>query len=216
MKAKPLCYVAFLLDRSGSMSSIQAQTIEGFNEYLAGLQADKETKINFTFLQFDSVSLDKLVVGAPVKSVPFLTTQTFVPRGQTPLIDAAWNTIKAVEAAVSNEKKAKVVICIQTDGYENYSVEHSWADLSALVKEKQEDGWQFNFMGAGIDAYQQASAMGIAAVNTVSYGKDIGATRAAFTASSANASNFLSGMSASTAYSAEQKLRSGDKFDKSA
>ncbi len=54
-----------------------------------------------------------------------------------------------------------MVICIQTDGLENASTEHTWAELNLLIKEKAKLGWQFNFMGAGIDAYEQGRQMGI-------------------------------------------------------
>jgi hypothetical protein len=62
-----------------------------------------------------------------------------------------------------------VVICIQTDGQENSSTEHIWNELNALVKEKAALGWQFNFMGVGMDAYDQGARMGIAPAATVAY-----------------------------------------------
>ena len=176
------------------MSSIHGQTVEGYNAFVAGLQAEKAADILFTFLQFDTGSLDKIHVAVPVGSVPNMTMADFQPRGGTPLIDAAYKTIRAVEDAVAREeKKPKVVICIQTDGEENQSIEHNWADLAALVKAKQELGWQFNFIGAGIDAYKQAAQMGLSVGQTMSYSNDYGATRSAFMASAQNASLFASG-----------------------
>ena len=209
----PRTYVTFLLDRSGSMSSIKSQTIEGFNTYLAGLQAEKDADIRFTFLTFDTHSLDKIYVGVPVKEAEFLTDKTFQPRAGTPLIDASYQTIMAVEDAVArDDKHPKVVVCIQTDGYENASHSHTWAELSMLVKAKQEAGWQFNFLGAGIDAYMQAAQMGLAAANTMSYGTSLHETRAAFGAMAQNTQSFASARSTGTQYSAAQKTAAGDKF----
>jgi hypothetical protein len=87
-----------------------------------------------------------------------------------------------------------VVICIQTDGQENSSTEHSWNELNALVKEKAALGWQFNFMGVGIDAYDQGARMGIAPAATVAYDhRDPQATRAVFAASAENTRDYALG-----------------------
>ncbi len=203
--------VTFLLDRSGSMGCVQKSTIEAFNAYLGGLKADPEG-IEFTFLQFDTQSLDKLCVAQPVKTVADLSMATYQPRGGTPLIDAAYKTIKAVEVALGKDTP-KVVICIQTDGEENSSTEHTWEALSALVREKTALGWQFNFMGAGIDAYAQGARMGIAAGQTMSYDhlSEV-STEAAFAASATNTQSFRHGLSGNTAYTATQRASSGDRF----
>jgi hypothetical protein len=74
-------------------------------------------------------------------------------------IDAAYKTIKAVEKSL-NGSNPKVVVCIQTDGHENASTEHTWDELNALIKEKSAAGWQFNFLGTGIDAYDTGAHMG--------------------------------------------------------
>jgi hypothetical protein len=127
------------------MEPIRDDTIGAFNTYLEALKTGDE--IYFTLLQFDSMSVDKVHVNEPVANIPKLTRETFVPRASTPLIDAAYETIKAVERSVSGNPATKVVICIQTDGQENASTQHSWAELNALIKEKTAAGWQFNFMG---------------------------------------------------------------------
>jgi hypothetical protein len=204
--------VTLLLDRTGSMEAIRDDTIGAFNTYLDTLKQDGES-LYFTLIQFDSMSVDKLYVNEPIKDVPQLTRETFVPRASTPLIDAAYKTIKAVEKAVSGNPSNKVVICIQTDGQENSSTEYSWDALNALIKEKFEAGWQFNFMGAGIDAYQQASRMGISADQTVAYSKDRVATQAAFSATAMNTALYAVGRAKSTAYTKKQKQAAADKYD---
>jgi Mg-chelatase subunit ChlD len=204
--------VTFLLDRTGSMETVRDDTIGAYNTFLETLQQNGDS-IYFTLIQFDSMGVDKLYVNAPVNNVPRLTRETFVPRASTPLIDAAYKTIKAVEKAVSGNPSNKVVICIQTDGQENSSTEHTWDQLNALIKEKFEAGWQFNFMGAGIDAYQQASRMGIAADQTLAYAKDAESSRAAFRATAENTALYSRGRAASTAYSKRQKHAAADKYD---
>lgn len=202
--------VTLLLDRSSSMSSIHSQTVSAYNEYVDSLRTSK-APIEFTFLQFDSQSLDKLCVAEPIKNVKTMSHNDFQPRGSTPLIDSAYDTIKAVEKQ-EKAKGARIVICIQTDGEENCSNKHSWEELKTLIGEKTKAGWQFNFMGAGIDAYTQSAKMGLVAAQTVSYGKDHASTRAAFAAHAHNTASFAMGESATTNYSDVQKFASGDKF----
>lgn len=204
--------VTFLLDRSGSMAAIRDDTIGAFNTYLDGLRAGK---ITFSFLQFDSMSIDTLVKNVPIRDVPALTQETFVPRGQTPLIDACYKTIKAVEEALTRrDDNPKVVICFQTDGRENASRQHSMAELGDLIKEKTALGWQFNFMGASIDAYAHAHSMGISEAQTMSYdSRDKGATNTAFMASSASTMRFASGEAKTSAYLASEKRAAKDAFD---
>lgn len=206
--------VTFLLDRSGSMAMIKSQTIEGFNAYLATLKADKEARIDFTLITFDSVSVDKVHIAVPIARVPYLDNASYQPRAETPLIDAAVETIHAVSALLSHRKeRTKVVINIQTDGMENKSHDHTWEELHGLVTRKQAHGWQFNFMGVGIEAYHQGMRMGIAHNNTVAYNpNEFASTRAVFEASASNAVNYASGNSAGTAYTTLQKRNAGDRF----
>jgi hypothetical protein len=204
--------VTFLLDRTGSMEPIRDDTIGAFNVYLDGLKQDG-APIDFTFVQFDSISIDKICVQVPIADVPRLTRETYEPRASTPLIDAAYKTIEAVAESLRGDDETKVVICIQTDGQENSSVEHNWAELNALIKEKAGKGWQFNFMGVGIDAYDQGARMGIAPQATMAYDhRDAEATRAAFAASAATACSYARAEAPSTAYAPAQKEAAGDRF----
>jgi hypothetical protein len=209
--------VTFLLDRSSSMSSCWDSTIEAFNGYVGTLK-DAKTPILFTFLQFDhngGICLDKVHFEKPIKDVPDISKATYQPRGSTPLIEAAMKTIQALDAAVATKKtKPKVVVCIQTDGEENSSGrEYTWAGLKALIEAKTKEGWQFNFMGAGIDAYDQGQKMGIAAMSTMSYDQtDKVATRAAFAASASNTMEWGAGLRADTTYTMAQRSASGDRF----
>ena len=205
--------VTFLLDRTGSMEAIRDDTIGGFNAYLDGLKGNGEAEIDFTLIQFDSVSIDKICVAVPIANVDRLTRETYQPRASTPLIDAAVKTINAVDASLLHEPAAKVVICIQTDGQENSSVEHDWAELNALIKEKSAKGWQFNFMGVGIDAYDQGARMGISHDATLAFNeRDPAAVHAAFVGNAQSTRRYAEGAARSTAYAPEEKAAAGDRF----
>jgi hypothetical protein len=212
-KPAPTTLVTFLLDRTGSMESIKDDTIGAFNAYLSTLKKDP-AGIEFSFLQFDSIAIDKVCVNRPVAEVAPLTDETFQPRASTPLIDAAYATIEAVGEAIGKRGiDPQVVICIQTDGQENASTAHTWDELNLLIKEKSKLGWQFNFMGAGIDAYQQARRMGIADAATVSYDKTSArASMRAFQASAENTIRFAKMEAMDMSFSARQKEEAGDAY----
>jgi hypothetical protein len=94
--------VRFLLDRTGSMDKIKAETIGGFNAYLDKLEHDAGDLLEFTLLQFDSVSIDKLHIGASLANVKRLTPESFQPRAYTPRIDASVATITATEETLTS------------------------------------------------------------------------------------------------------------------
>ena len=206
--------VTLLLDRSGSMESCRSSTIEAYNDYVTGLKKSP-TPIMFTFLQFDSQSLDKVHFEKAINDIPNLNMQGFVPRGMTPLVESATKTIRALDEAIKKKKeKPKVVVAIQTDGYENASgPEYTWEALKALIETKKNDGWQFNFLGAGIDAYDQAAKMGVHAGGTVSYdSSDPAKTRSAFVGLASNTAGYASGLAATTDWNDQQKSDAGDQY----
>src|SRR5262249_57920283 len=126
--------VSFLLDRTGSMETIKAETIGGFNVYLDALEREAGDLVAFTLLQFDSHSIDTLYSGAKLSDVERLTPETYQPRAYTPLIDACVKTIKATEETIARRRdKARVIVVFQTDGQENASREHKIEELRDLI-----------------------------------------------------------------------------------
>ena len=93
---------------------------------------------------------------------------------------------------------------------ENASTRHTWDELKALIAEKREMGWEFVFMGAGIDAYAQGARMGIDRSATLSYGTERRQTEAAFDALGENTAAFACYESRSVSYSVDQKVSAGD------
>jgi hypothetical protein len=109
-----------------------------------------------------------------------------------------------------------VVICIQTDGHENASTEHTWDELNALIKEKSAAGWQFNFLGTGIDAYDTGSRMGVAAMATMASGRTPQQVRASYASLAAATADFAAGRAESTHLSMSARAASGDEHYKRA
>lgn len=154
--------------------------------------------------------LEKTIDMKPLSDIGPLGRDDFIPRGMTPLIDAAVATIRTIEEAVAGRDDIKVILAIQTDGDENASVSNTWESLRALVAEKEALGWEILFMGAGIDAYKQAHLMGVARDKTLSYNNDSAATRSAFASTAMNSVLFASGATRSMAYSDAEKRAAGD------
>lgn len=176
--------ISFLLDRTGSMQQIKDDVIGGYNQFIEGQQ--KETgELKFRLTQFDSQSIDEGEL-QDIADVERLTLSTYQPRAMTPLLDAVGTTIRSTEKLVDEDDRVLVVVF--TDGLENASKEYTLRDVKQLVEEKQQAGWGFIFMGVDMDAYSQASAMGVSAGSTVSTaGGQTASTYAAVTQSVSSA-----------------------------
>ena len=154
-----------LLDRSGSMESMRSDVIGGFNGFIAQQQA-AGPDARITLVQFDSQDPQEVLIDARRITVARpLDDDTFVPRGGTPLLDAtgqliARAAVRQQERAVLGKRPEAITFVTITDGQENQSREYSHRDIRRLVKEKEADGWTFVFLGAGLDAYAEAGAMG--------------------------------------------------------
>ena len=203
--------VSFLLDRTGSMDAIKTETIGGFNAYLDTLEREAGDLVEFTLLQFDSVSIDKLHVGVRLAEVRRLTPETYQPRAYTPLIDACYETIKTTEELVAQRKdRPRTVVVFQTDGVENASREHSLDELRDLIARRKAEDWQFVFLGADIDAYATASSLGILREETLAYAgsRSLGT----FREMAESFSDVAQGRARRVRFSDEQKRAAGDRF----
>jgi hypothetical protein len=204
-------FVSFLLDETGSMSSIADDTVHGLNTYVEKLQ-EGDANIVFSLVSFNSNETRRRHVAEPVRSVPPMEREDYRPDAMTPLIDAAVKIIRATDEAVRHrEDDPNVVVVMQTDGKENASVEHTHGDLALLIKEKTAAGWQFVFLGAGLDAFAVARQAGIDIHpgQVVSYGRAM--SREVFAETAQNLSDFAeSGDADFLSFSPRQRERVGD------
>lgn len=166
--------VNFILDKSGSMSSVQDTTISAFNEYLQSLKNDKKTNYLFSLTLFDSESIDKLYVAANINDVKPLNKRTYQPNACTPLYDAVVETVEEAYKALESEKTPYAsVVVIMTDGMENASTKHTQKCLADLRKKLEgTDKWTFVYMGANQDAWAVAQDWGFSQGNTMSFNAD--------------------------------------------
>lgn len=155
-----LTSITFILDRSGSMESIQSKTVEGYNAFISDQKKCKEGDAILTLIQFD----DEYEVHQKcikMEDVPELNEESYVPRGTTALLDAIGKTINVLGEEFSKMSEAdrpgKVLIAILTDGFENASEEFNAQDINKMIKKQREVyKWEFMFLGASQDSMNDA------------------------------------------------------------
>ncbi|MDG4657260.1 VWA domain-containing protein [Ectobacillus antri] len=166
-----LTEIVFLLDRSGSMSGLESDTIGGFNALIRKQnQMEGETKV--TVVLFDD-EYEVVWDGVDAKGLT-LTEKEYQVRGCTALLDAIGKSIIEVGRRLSQTNEAqrpgKVIFAITTDGEENASQEFTYKKIKEMITHQQEIySWEFLFLGANIDAAQEAKSIGIHAENAFEF-----------------------------------------------
>ena len=168
---KNLTEIVFLLDRSGSMSGLEKDTIGGFNAFIER-QCQLEGETLLTTVLFDD-QYEVLWNGVDAKKTR-LTDEEYYVRGMTALLDAVGKTILDVGYRLSKTdekyRPGKVIFVITTDGMENASQEFTYEKVKELIRHQQEKySWEFIFMGANIDAVQEAESIGICKENAFDF-----------------------------------------------
>ena len=171
---KNLTELVFILDRSGSMSGLENDTIGGFNSFIEK-QKDVDGQClvsvvlfnNLSKVVYDRVSLDE---------IRKMTRQDYVASGSTALIDAmgdAIHHIRNVHKYIRDEDvPEKTVFVIITDGEENDSHRYSSDEVKKMVYQQKEKDWEFIFLGANIDAVETAKEYGIDSSRAARYYND--------------------------------------------
>lgn len=157
--------IHFLLDETGSMQSIREDTLGGLNRFIEEQKAVAEeegTEIDMTLWTFNSRTRETRYETVPIEEATPLSPEDYAPRAQTPLIDASVETISLAETRASKHDPDQVVVVVLTDGKENASTENTSEELEALIEKKREAGWEFVFLGVGIDAWGASRESGYA------------------------------------------------------
>lgn len=165
-------HVSVLLDESGSMGRLAADTIGGFNHFLKEQKA-LPGKMSLSVAKF-ATSVSRLFKMQDVKAVSDLSAETYQPGGGTALLDAVGREINALGAELSAlpeiHRPGKVLVLIITDGQENASVEFTRSQISAMIKHQEEAyKWNFLYLGANVDAFAEAGAIGVRGANAINY-----------------------------------------------
>ncbi len=190
--AKKRVSIALVLDKSGSMDIVRDVTIDGVNEFIGDQKNTTDTDALFLLVPFSTeVEMNRRIV--PVAEVQSLTRDTYRPSGWTALLDAVAVAVKELETYEADA----YLVCIVTDGKENYSRNTSYADVQRIIREREALGnWTFTFLGANVDAWNAAQAIGIRNQGNVGAFRQTAAdTRAAFRDMSAGARSLRSSVS---------------------
>ena len=156
--------LVFILDRSGSMSGLEKDTIGGFNSMLEKQRKEPGDAVVSTVL-FDNeteVIHDRVVIA----DVPNLTDKEYFVRGCTALLDAVGGAIQHIgnvhKYARKEDVPEKTLFIITTDGMENASHHYTYDKVRNMFeRQKERYGWEFLFLGANIDAAAEAKRFGI-------------------------------------------------------
>lgn len=189
---KNLTELVFILDRSGSMSGMEKDTIGGFNSMIEKQKQEEGTAYVSTvlFSNTSTVLHDRV----DVKKIEPMTERDYQVNGATALLDAIGGAIHHIgnvhKYARKEDVPDKTVFLITTDGMENASREYSSARVKEMIKRQEEKyGWEFFFVAANIDAVETAEHIGIRRERAANYDLEEGTT-AMYYAMSKNISEY--------------------------
>ena len=172
---KNLTEIVFILDRSGSMAGLEADTIGGFNAMIEKQRREPgEAYISTVLFDNDSQVIHDRV---PLERVPLMTREDYFVRGCTALLDAVGGAIRHIgnihKYAREEDRPEKTIFVITTDGMENASRAYTYDKVREMIRQKEEQfGWEFLFLGANIDAAREAARFGIRADHAANYHAD--------------------------------------------
>ena len=172
---KNLTELVFILDRSGSMSGLEDDTIGGFNAMIEKQKREPGEAYVSTVL-FDNVS-EVIHDRIDIQRIELLTRNQYYVRGSTALLDAVGSAIHHIgnihKYAREEDRPEKTLFVITTDGMENASRKYSYEKVRAMIeRQKEKYGWEFIFLGANIDAAKEAARFGITEDRAANYHAD--------------------------------------------
>ena len=175
-----LTEIVFILDRSGSMSGLEADTIGGFNSMIEKQKKENGEALISTVL-FDNAS-EVIHDRVNVRDIKPMTDKDYTVRGCTALLDAIGGAIHHIgnihKYARTEDVPEHTLFVITTDGMENASRRYDSETVKKMIeKQKERYGWEFLFLGANIDAVETARHFGIGADRAVNYHSDSRGTK---------------------------------------
>ena len=172
---KGLTEMVFILDRSGSMAGLETDTIGGYNSMVEKQKLlEGEALVSTVLFDHENMVIcDRM----PLSKVPEMTEEEYFVRGCTALLDAVGGAIHHIgnvhKYAREEDRPEKTIFVITTDGMENASKAYTYGRVQKMIKRQTEKyGWEFLFLGANIDAKEEAGRFGIDEKRAVKYHSD--------------------------------------------
>ena len=184
---KNLTEIVFILDRSGSMAGLEADTIGGFNAMIQK-QKGEEGEAYVSTILFDNYT-EVIHDRVDIQKIQPMTRKEYYVRGCTALLDAVGGAIHHIgnvhKYAREEDRPEKTLFVITTDGMENASRRYSYEKVREMItRQKEKYGWEFLFLGANIDAAKEAARFGIDADRAADYHADTQGTAVIYEAMS--------------------------------
>ena len=164
--------LVFIIDRSGSMSGFEDDTIGGFNSMIEK-QKEGEGRVYVSTVLFDNYS-EVIHDRVDINRVEPMTRRQYQVRGCTALFDAIGGAIHHIGNVHKYARREDVpkhtIFVITTDGLENASQQYSSQKVKEMIKRQTEKyGWEFMFLAANIDAVETAETIGIRKERAANY-----------------------------------------------
>ena len=205
--------IVVVLDRSGSMTFIKDDVEGGFDSFIKE-QREQEGNVKVTLAQFDN----EYEIVYERKDINEVGSLKIEPRNTTALLDAVGKTINTLSQRLDEldekEKPEGVVFVTITDGHENSSKEFTKSQIKKLIENKEEkEKWEFVFLGADKEAFEDAKDMGIKKTSTMTYSADSIGVKLAFDSVSKGTSKYRNSQSRPGDYSFFDNSDNSDKND---
>ncbi len=208
-------HINVILDRSGSMQSIKDDIIGGFNTFLDE-QRNQPGTATLSLVQFDSQDPYEVCCRfQPIHDVPELNAAGYIPRASTPLLDCLGRGMTDLESSISSlkedQKPAKVIFAVVTDGQENSSQEFTKEHIVRMINDRTKmDDWQFVFLSADLAAISDAVSYGVQADTALLFNKTGKGTRDAWASFSRESADYRSGEKFAMGFMAEDRTHPDD------
>ena len=188
-------HLILVVDASGSMGNVVSDTIGGMKAFVEGQKKDAESG-TLTTVFFEGLSVRRIHGFYDFSIVENADFDAYRVGGRTNLLDAIGQTLNMdgnlLADMPEDQRPEKVCVCIITDGMENSSQEFNAKQIKEMVKEQEEKyGWDFNFVSASIEAFDQAQDYGFSRGKMAAYAK--GSTQATFKSMSEKVSRTVAG-----------------------
>ena len=176
---KGLTELVMILDRSGSMCGLEADTIGGFNSMIEK-QKKEEGEVYVSTVLFDD-QIEVIYDRVDINKIEPMTDKQYYVRGCTALLDAVGEAIHHIgnvhKYAREEDVPEKTIFVITTDGMENASRKYTYNKVRRMIeRQKERYHWEFIFLGANIDAAAEAAKFGISASRAARYEPDCAGT----------------------------------------
>lgn len=194
-------HVAIILDKSGSMNSVRAETLSGFNEQVQTIKDSDKGLTKVTLTTFNS-EVETHYFEEGIENLKELELEDYQPRGGTAMLDAVGKTLERLkeETDFEDTENHRYLILIMSDGWENASKEYTYESIAETIQELQESrgNWTFTYMGSNQDLSELSERLAIPKGNMSFYTSDAEGTLDAFRSMSVSTMSYMAADSIKT------------------